>query len=120
RRAGWSWGRGAYQRRFSAQSGDKGGPMKFLLTSGGIANPSIEQALVDLLCKPIAESSALCVATAMYSRSIGFGGAYRFIAGRGAHPMTELGWKSVGVLELTALPSIDREDWIAAVRATDA
>ena len=94
--------------------------MKLLLTSGGVTNPSIERALVELLGKPIAESSALCVATAMYFRSIGFGGAYRFIAGRGAHPMTELGWKSVGVLELTALPSIDRDDWVAALRETDA
>jgi dipeptidase E len=94
--------------------------VKLLLTSGGITNPSIERALVELLGKPIAESSALCIATAMYFRSLGFGGAYRFIAGRGSHPMTELGWKSVGVLELTALPSIDRDDWVGAVRETDA
>jgi len=35
--------------------------MRFLLTSAGIANTSIHDALVDLLGKPIAESSALCV-----------------------------------------------------------
>ena len=40
--------------------------MKLLLTSGGITNPSIEAALVDLLGKPIAESSALCVPTAQW------------------------------------------------------
>ena len=33
--------------------------MKFLLTSNGIANPSIHDALVDLLGRPIDESSAL-------------------------------------------------------------
>ena len=33
--------------------------------------------------------------------------------------MCELGWKSVGVLELTALPSIDQERWVAWVRETD-
>jgi dipeptidase E len=33
--------------------------------------------------------------------------------------MCELGWKSLGVLELTALPSIDAERWVAWVRATD-
>jgi dipeptidase E len=33
--------------------------------------------------------------------------------------MTELGWKSVGVLELTALPSIDAERWVSWVRETD-
>src|SRR6266700_3582119 len=34
-------------------------------------------------------------------------------------PMVDLGWKSVGVLELTALPSIDEERWVPMVRATD-
>jgi dipeptidase E len=34
--------------------------------------------------------------------------------------MTELGWKSVGLLELTALPSIDKERWTAWVREADA
>ena len=33
--------------------------------------------------------------------------------------MTELGWKSVGVLELTALPSIDKALWVPKVQATD-
>jgi dipeptidase E len=33
--------------------------------------------------------------------------------------MTELGWKSVGVLELTALPSLDNELWVPAVQGTD-
>ena len=94
--------------------------MKLLLTSGGITNPSIERALVELLGKPIAESSALCVATAIYAGSGGMDRAYRFIAGRGTQPMTELGWKSMGVLELTALRSIDRDTWVAGVRETDA
>ena len=40
--------------------------MKLLLTSAGIKNPSIHAALVDLLGKPISESSALCIPTAMY------------------------------------------------------
>ena len=33
--------------------------------------------------------------------------------------MCELGWKSLGVLELTALPSIDEERWVPWVRETD-
>ena len=33
--------------------------------------------------------------------------------------MVELGWKSLGMLELTALPSIDKERWIPWVRETD-
>jgi len=94
--------------------------MKFLLTSAGIKNPSIHHALVDLLGKPIAESSALCIPTAVYPFSVGLSMAYRFISGLGPSPLTELGWKSLGVLELTALPSIKRENWVAAVEETDA
>ena len=82
--------------------------MKLLLTSAGIKNTSIHDALVDLLGKPIAESSALRIPTAAYP----MGGprvAWRMITGRGPAPLCELGWKSLGVLELTAMPSIDEE-----------
>jgi dipeptidase E len=93
--------------------------MKLLLTSAGIKNASIQDALVDLLGKPIAESNALCIPTAGYGSSYGNpGGVWRFISGRSAQPMCELGWKSLGVLELTALPSMD-ERWISWVRETD-
>ncbi len=40
--------------------------MKLLLTSGGVTNASIREALVELLGKPIAECTALCIPTAMY------------------------------------------------------
>jgi dipeptidase E len=95
--------------------------MKLLLTSAGIKNPSIETALVELLGKPIAESSALCIPTAAYGHPMaGPGAAWRFISGREPRtPMCELGWKSLGVLELTALPSIDEELWVPMVRETD-
>ena len=83
--------------------------MRLLLTSAGISNPSIHEALVDLLGKPIAESTALCIPTAIYPFSGGPAGAYRFISGTAPSPLCELGWKSLGVLELTALPSIDEE-----------
>jgi dipeptidase E len=33
--------------------------------------------------------------------------------------MCELGWKSLGVLELTALPSIEEERWVTWVREAD-
>ena len=87
--------------------------MKLLLTSAGVNNPTIREALVELLGKPIAECSALCIPTAGYgNHAQSFAGPYRFIAGKSQQPMTELGWKWVGVLELTALPSIDRERWV--------
>ena len=93
--------------------------MKFLLTSAGIKNTSIHDALVDLLGKPIAECSALCIPTAIYPFSVGPAMAYRFISGSTASPLTELGWKSLGVLELTALPSINEEHWVRWVQETD-
>ncbi|MDQ3657303.1 MAG: Type 1 glutamine amidotransferase-like domain-containing protein [Chloroflexota bacterium] len=93
--------------------------MKFLLTSAGIKNTSIQDALVDLLGKPIAESSALCIPTAVHAIPGGAGHAWRFISGTAGTPMCELGWKSLGVLELTALPSIDEELWVPMVRETD-
>lgn len=94
--------------------------MNALLTSAGIKNPSIHTALVDLLGKPIAEASALCIPTAIYPFSVGPSMAYRFLNGTTANPMCELGWKSLGVLELTALPSISKEVWTTAVQETDA
>ena len=95
--------------------------MKLLLTSAGIKNTSIHDALVELLGKPIADSSALCVPTGSYAHPMaGPGRAWEFIAGQEPRtPMCELGWKSLGVLELTALPSIEKERWIPWVRETD-
>jgi len=95
--------------------------MKFLLTSAGIKNASIHNALVNLLGKPIAESNALCIPTAGYGHpQVKPFRAWRFISGQEPNcPMCELGWKSVGVLELTALPSIDQERWISWVREAD-
>jgi dipeptidase E len=100
---------------------ESGGTVRLLLTSAGVKNASIRQALVDLLGKPIADSSALCIPTAAYGHPmVGPGaGAWRFISGNSELPMVGLGWKSVGVLELTALPSIDEERWVPLVRETD-
>ena len=95
--------------------------MKLLLTSAGIKNESIHNALLDLLGKPIAECDALAIPTAGYGHPQGSpAGAWRFITGNATTPMTELGWKSIGVLELTALPSLDRDRWVSWVRAADA
>ena len=94
--------------------------MKLLLTDSGVRNASILAALVDLLGKPVAEVSALCIPTAGYGGPYGDPeGPWRFISGRSGDPMTELGWKSVGVLELTALPGIDKERWVSWVREAD-
>lgn len=94
--------------------------MKLLLTSAGIKNTSIHNALVGLLGKPIAESSALCIPTANYAQPGGAGHAWHFISGQEPEtPMCELGWKSLGVLELTALPSIGKDLWVPMVQEAD-
>ena len=95
--------------------------MRFLLTSAGVTNTSIHDSLVDLLGKPIAECDALCIPTASYGHPMaGPGRAWAFISRREPRtPMCELGWKSLGVLELTALPSIEAERWVQWVREAD-
>ena len=95
--------------------------MKLLLTSGGVTNPSIEAELVRLLGKPIAECHALCVPTAQWGHPMcGPTSVRGFIA---AEPTwrhhTGLGWASLGVLELTALPTIGAERWVPWVREAD-
>jgi dipeptidase E len=93
--------------------------LRLLLTSAGIKNPTIHEALVDLLDKPIAESSALCIPTATHA--LGKPElAWNFISGQEPRcPMCELGWRSLGVLELTALPGLDEEKWVPTVREAD-
>lgn len=95
--------------------------MKLLLTSAGVRNASLRQALLALLGKPFAECTALCIPTAGYGHPFGTPeGAWRFVTGRETVcPMVELGWKSVGLLELTALPSIGQARWEPWVRAAD-
>ena len=46
--------------------------------------------------------------------------AWRAICGKGPSPLCELGWKSLGILELTALPSIEEAAWVPTVRDADA
>jgi dipeptidase E len=91
--------------------------MKLLLTSAGIKNASISDALAGLLGKPIAESSALFIPTAIYPFPGGGGRAWQMLS-KGS--LSELGWKSLGILELTALPSIGEDAWVPMVEETDA
>jgi dipeptidase E len=94
--------------------------MKLLLTSAGIKNTSIHNALLELLGKPIAESSALYIPTAIYPFPGGATMAWRLIRGGLGGPLCEVGWKSLGLLELTALPSIQEDCWVPMLQETDA
>ena len=95
--------------------------MKLLLTSGGVTNDSIRAALVDLLGKPISESNALCIPTAQWGHPMcGPTSVRGFVSGLPPWGgMSTLGWRSLGVLELTALPSIGEERWVPWVREAD-
>ena len=93
--------------------------MKLLLTSAGISNTSIRNALIELLGKPIAEATALFVPTAIYGIRNGGDIVRRVICGQLGDPFCDLGWKSLGLLELTALPSIKQEIWVPMLQKTD-
>src|ERR1700761_2369709 len=93
--------------------------MKLLLTSSGVSNASIQNALVEMLGKPIAECNALFIPTAIYPFPGGPFWGWKAITGNVGSPLAQLGWKSIGVLELTALPSIDKNVWVASVEEAD-
>jgi dipeptidase E len=42
------------------------------------------------------------------------------LSGEASSPLSGLGWKSLGVLELTALPHIEEAAWVPSVRDADA
>jgi dipeptidase E len=95
--------------------------VRLLLTSGGLTNRSIRDALLDLLGKPIADCAALCIPTAQWGHPMcGPVSVRGFISGLPPWGgMTSLGWKSLGVLELTALATIGEERWVPWVREAD-
>jgi dipeptidase E len=96
--------------------------MKLLLTSGGVTNASIRDALVDLLGKPIEDSTALCIPTAQWGHPMCGPTTVRgFVTGLPPWGgMSAMDWKSLGLLELTALPTVGKERWVPWVREVDA
>ena len=94
--------------------------MKLLLTSGGVTNASIRDSLVEMLGKPIADCDALCIPTAEYGHPMCTpASAWDFVAGQTPGSMCDLGWRSIGLLELTALPTIGEQRWVPWVVDAD-
>ncbi|MET0885529.1 MAG: Type 1 glutamine amidotransferase-like domain-containing protein [Mycetocola sp.] len=96
--------------------------MKLLLTSGGVTNESIRAELIDLLGRPLGECRALFIPTAQWGQpACSPESVFDSIAAHSPdHPgLCQLGWKSVGVLELTALPTIPQDRWTTWVRKAD-
>ena len=95
--------------------------MKLLLTSGGVTNTSIRRALVDLLGKPTADATALCIPTAQWGHPMcGPVSARGFVSGMPPWGgLTSMEWKSLGLLELSALPTVGAERWVPWVEEAD-
>ena len=93
--------------------------MKLLLTSAGFSNASIRNALVELLGKPIAETNALFIPTAIYGLSTGADIAQKMVTGKIGSPFCDMGWKSLGLLELTALPTVKQDTWFPRLQEAD-
>jgi dipeptidase E len=95
--------------------------LKLLLTSGGVTNTSIRRALVDLLGKPTADATALCIPTAQWGHPMcGPVSARGFVSGmRPWGGLTSMEWKSLGLLELSALPTVGAERWVPWVEEAD-
>ncbi|MDM7830873.1 Type 1 glutamine amidotransferase-like domain-containing protein [Cellulomonas edaphi] len=95
--------------------------MKLLLTSGGVTNPSIRAALEELTGKPVEQCHALVVPTAQWGHPLcGPASVRRLVAAEhDSRHFTGLGWASLGVLELTALPTVGRARWEPWVRDAD-
>ncbi|MDB5121915.1 MAG: peptidase dipeptidase [Mucilaginibacter sp.] len=94
--------------------------IKLLLTSSGISNKSIGDILEQLLGKPISESNALFVPTGVYPFAGGPNYAWWPIAGKMKGALVDLGWKTMGLFELTALPSIQKDTWVSSFDDADA
>lgn len=89
--------------------------MKLLLTSVGASNESIRRALVELLGKPVEECRAVQISTALYASPSGPADVYEMVKHYG-----QMGWMELGILELTALPTIEEEHWLPFVESSDA
>ncbi|WP_262503106.1 Type 1 glutamine amidotransferase-like domain-containing protein [Pedobacter yulinensis] len=86
---------------------------------GWNSNAGIGKALVDLLGKPVVEARALLIPTAIYGVAGGPDLLRRVVCGTLGDPFCELGWKSLGLLELTALPTLKKEIWADLLPETD-
>lgn len=95
--------------------------MKLLLTSGGVTNATIRGALERMLGGPIADSHALLIPTAQWGHPACSPRSVRrtTAAAEPGDALAGLGWASIGVLELTALPTIGAERWVPWVREAD-
>lgn len=94
---------------------DNGELREALVDSAGLTKDSIRAALVGLLGRPIPECRAVHIPTAAYPFQNG-----PLFATQMADYWAELGWRELGTLELTAIPSLDEQHWLPTLQASDA
>ena len=85
--------------------------MKFLLTSGGIQNKSLEQALLDLTERPFSELNIAVIPTAINPSA---GNKDWYI--QDLVKCQELGFKQVDVVDISALP---KTKWLPRLEEAD-
>jgi dipeptidase E len=85
--------------------------MKLLLTSGGVKNKSIAQALAELVGKPVHEASIAFIPTAA---NVERGSKDWLIAD--LHNLVQEGYKSMDIVDISALP---QEIWKPRLEAAD-
>lgn len=89
--------------------------MKLLLTSNGITNQTTRSALEALMGKPVDQAKVVFIPTAIYAMTDG--GMY---AWQSLEELSKLGWQAVSILELTAIPSMDKRHWLPLLERADA
>ena len=94
--------------------------MKLLLTSAGIKNTSIHDALVELLGKPIAESSALCIPTAIICLPRRCRQCMAADQRTSRQPLVRTGLEVLGSAGAHRAAQHREEHWVPMVQETDA
>ncbi|MBL8122428.1 Type 1 glutamine amidotransferase-like domain-containing protein [Candidatus Saccharibacteria bacterium] len=89
--------------------------MKLLLTSAGLTNPTIVQALRDLLGKPTQESIITVIPTGHTAET----GDKSWVLQEDFLLPHQLGWKQFNIVDLAAVASLDKSLWWPQLEETD-
>lgn len=90
-------------------------PMKLLLTSAGITNQSIADALCELVGKPTREARIVVIPTAQNPTP----GDKSWVLEEDLLEPHKLGWKKFSIVDLAATASLDRELWWPQLEQAD-
>ena len=89
--------------------------MKLLLTSGGLTNRAIVDALQDLLVKPFSKANIVFIPTAANAEEGDKSWLVRDLAS-----VQALGWKSLQIIDIAAMHGLPNSVWLTPIREADA